>query len=247
MTRWINRVVDALRPESDSEREVRAVLQQAVNRRLPLELIVTTRDGSDPPYVTTIIRVRKDDFVIAVPHGGPIGTTLYDGQVFTMALSAGRGRHVGTTRVLGRHKSTDGGRPFIGYAMAIPAALDLRERREFHRISVGFDIAPAATLHVTNSDLGPIEGIIQDLSMGGALIRCAARYPRLAPGMQVCARLSFPDPIGQVLELAEIAHVSPAKQSEQMLVGLRFARPNEKLGTLLRTFDLRRATRRHSA
>jgi hypothetical protein len=240
----LDMVMHALRGGRPSHDPARALLLAAQRARTPVELQLALATAPDRPTLTcTIEHVRRDDLLISQPLVAGRNHPLAIGEGLVMAFVSPRGRVIGRTRSLGRIKVPSGGaRPFFGYRLSLPLELVTDDRREHHRVPVGFDLAPEAELF-TRFDRGPVRGVVEDLSIGGARIRSRNARGRIAPARRAYVKISLPPPINELGQMVTITHIEPGRDPEVQLIGLEFETPVAALTDFLRQAQQRRRRR----
>ena len=157
--------------------------------------------------VTSIEEVRDDCFVIAMPVNVGVTRQLARFGLYTVAFDGPGGRLSGQSRAIARTRvSTVDGLTIPGYRMEIPSALHTEERRSELRALLGGDLATEGELRVL-SHPGTIYGVVEDLSAGGARIRCRNAPTGLHDGDRGIFLLDLPEPIGEVNEMVRLLAV----------------------------------------
>lgn len=206
--------------------------------------VLDDRQAPDHSMWTAIHSVAMDHLIVLQPHhhGGP--WYLKGGQVVELTIDGPQGRFLGTSRTLGGASIDSGSvRPLAGYRLSIPAALTSSERRQTHRVSVAFDLAPAATFFCGPGDRS-IDAAILDLSIGGARLRCHCPVSDLFSGLTGDIRVQLPEPVGDVLIPCEVAAMTPDRHRERCQIGVKFDGDVPGIEALIRSIELRRAARR---
>jgi hypothetical protein len=206
--------------------------------------VLDDRNAPDHPMWTALHSVVGDHLIVLQPHheGGP--WYLKGGQVVELTVDGPQGRFLGTSRTLGPASIDSGSmRPLAGYRLSIPAALTSSERRQTHRVSVAFDLAPVATFFCGPGDRS-IDAAVLDLSIGGARMRCHCLASDLFMGLTGDLRVHLPEPVGDVLIPCEVAAMSPDRQNDRCQIGVRFVGDVPGIEPLIRSIELRRAARR---
>ena len=90
----------------------------------------------------------------------------------------------------------------------------------------------------------PIVGVVEDLSIGGAKIRCRNAGHHLETDQYAYLHLELPEPVGTIEALVRICTVSPSRVSGHVNVSVAFDKPVETLEEFIRQIDIRRALRR---
>jgi hypothetical protein len=232
--RLFSRVRDALASRQGQSSDVRRLLQEAMRSRTRIELVSLTGGESDGGTIATVIeRVREDDVVIDRPAVGGIIRMLGRFEHFTLTFVANIGTVTGETQALGRVRiATEGEAELYGYRLAIPRALHVLDRRRSSRGLLGSSIVEAE-LHVY-SHRGPILGIVEDISPGGARLRCRNAGRHLQPGQRVPFTLTLPAPIGVIMETVTIVGLEPDPALASLTVRISFPRKNQKIADALR-------------
>ncbi|MEM7228082.1 MAG: PilZ domain-containing protein [Planctomycetota bacterium] len=197
----------------------------------------------DENATSTIEMVRKDDFIISQPILNGHVLPLASHELIEVTVTGPDGCVTFETRAQGRFKTTSGtGKPFFGYRLDMPEELNVDERRQYHRVLVGYDVAPEATLRTPDCKM-PIHAVVEDISAGGARLRCRNGADHLQMGQFGYLHLELPEPIGTVSTLVRICAVKPSSDEYATSVHLAFDRPIAELSDFIRQVDLRRTAR----
>ncbi len=232
---------------------IREQLSAAQRARARVELQQMSLTGevvqNGKTSVTMVEQVREEDFIISQPilEGRPY--PLATREHFQMGFFGSDGRMTGDIQVLSRYKMSSGAsgvsgqeRMFYGYRMSLPEQLVSGERRFDYRVLVGYDIAPDMELRTTDGTL-PYVGVLEDISEGGAKVRCRNAADKLEIGQYAYLNIDLPDPVGYVSALSRICSIKPSKVQGQTCVTLAFDKPIEALGEFIRHADIKRVAR----
>ena len=166
--------------------------------------------------------VLDDTFLVARPMVGGVVRMLGRYEHYTVSFMGADGRVTGKTQALGRARiPTDGGQTIPGYKMALPEELQLVDRRRGLRTLLGKDLVREAELHVLGRR-GPILGLVDNLTPGGARLQCRNAAGHLHRGQNAEFKITLPDPVGAIQETVQITEISPATGAGVLTVGVTF-------------------------
>ncbi|MCP3904969.1 MAG: hypothetical protein GY715_15200 [Planctomycetes bacterium] len=235
------------RPESTPV-EVRETLEEArrLSARIELDPITPTTD--EPLTLrATVEAVQEDAFVVTKPVAGGLVRPLARFEPHELRFVGSRGLVTGRTHALGRYKMPNGADGFLyGYRLAMPETLRLVEPRQPLRTIFGRDCVREAELHVL-SHRGPIHGLLEDISAGGAKLLCRNASSHLAGGATALFKVDLPEPIGSLQQMVRIVGVEPVPDRGAVRVRITFESKNEAIVEALRKGRGHLLTRRRSA
>ena len=243
MPTWLTQIVRGGRgfPASPSGAVLR-ILRQSV--RGDVQLIRWRDDGTPEILEATMIAVDRSGLVLSRPDEG---SRIRPGESLELVLHGGGGRFRGRVRSLGLGERPSGGqRPLPTLRLSVPARLEGGERRQSHRVSVGFDLAPTATLRDPETGRHWSSDII-DMSVEGMQLRSRPRGPRLSPGDVLWMGADLPSPVGQLDCPVRIMNVRPDHRGDRDLFGVVLLEEVPELAEFIRRAEIRRAARRRSA
>jgi c-di-GMP-binding flagellar brake protein YcgR len=197
----------------------------------------------DDQATSTIEMVREKDVIISQPILNGRILPLATHELIEISATGPDGRLDALSRSLGRFKTESGsGKTFFGYRIELPDELRFDERRLYHRVLVGYDIAPEATLR-TPKCMVPIHGVIEDLSAGGARMRCRNGAEHLQSGQYGYVHMKLPAPIGMVNALVRLCNVEVSALEHDVTVHLAFDTAIPELDAFIHSVDKRRSAR----
>ncbi len=121
---------------------------------------------------------------------------------------------------------------FYGYRLTLPETLVPESRRTERRHAVDRALDVEVELRCFDQ-LGPVRGIVKDISKRGLKIRSYNAKGKLAEGHRVYLKVELPPPIGLLTEMVVVDRLSPGANKHQLIVGLLFPRPIKVLTEFL--------------
>lgn len=214
------------------------VLRQAV--RSDVRVIRWCDDGTPETLSTTLLAVERTGLVITRPEGT---NRIRPGEPLEIVLQGGGGRFRGRARCLGLSERPSGGsRPIPTIRLSLPNRLQGGERRQSHRVSVGFDLAPTGQLRDPETGSLWLADII-DISMEGMQLRSRDDSPSIQPGDILWLETELPSPVGLLDRPVRIMNVRKDGRSDRHLLGVVLIEPVEELAEFIRKAEIRRAAR----
>jgi len=232
---WLSKLQDFLEPPGCSLVDVCATLAEAqrICARVELEPVTATTDES-LTLRTTIEAVHEDAFIVTKPVAGGVVRPLARFEPHDLRFVGSRGLVLGRTHALGRYKMPNGADGFIyGYRLALPETLRLVEPRQPLRKLFGRDCVREAELHVL-SHRGPIHGLLEDISPGGARLLCRNAPGHLAGGASALFKVELPEPVGSLQQMVRITGVESVPERGALRVRIAFEKKNEAIAAALR-------------
>lgn len=218
------------------------VLRQAV--RSDISLIRWTDDGTPETLSTTLLAVERTGLVVTRPEGT---NRIRPGEPLELVLQGGGGRFRGRVRCLGLSEQPSGGnRPIPTIRLSLPNRLQGGERRQSHRVSVGFDLAPTGQLRDPEIGTTWLADII-DISMEGMQLRSRDDFPAIQPGDILWLETELPSPVGLLDRPVRIMNVRKDGRSDRYMLGVVLIEPVEELAEFIRKAEIRRAARLRSS
>ncbi|MGI9014398.1 MAG: PilZ domain-containing protein [Phycisphaerales bacterium] len=253
MSEWFDRLRRALSGETDPAAHAQQLVAEAYQTRARIELIELSAVGSSGVMVASIEAIdSKDSFIINQPSIGARTIQLPRNMECRMTFRIEKERWTALTRCLNRARVNAGSndRLIYGYRLAMPSEVNhSSQQRAMFRIRVGIDLAPSTALALNHEDesavASHIEALIDDLSVGGMMVRTNAPTKSLAIGQRGTATFELPEPVGKITACIEIRHIQP--DSRLTSIGIEFCEPIEGLGELIRALELKRARRARRA
>lgn len=238
---------------SDSE-AVQYILLAAHRERAKLKIELLDHLGDQPRIMSaTILKVRKNDFVISQPMIDGRKHAMVKGESLRLSLLCTAGHLTGQSKARGRIRVAakddpppatgqappesvggDGsrGRGIVyGYRLSLPKFFESESRSE-ERIPISQDLDIEAELH-SPSHHEPVRGVVKNISRGGLRIRSHNAKGKLSKGQRVYLKVELPAPIGLITEMVRVAHLAPADDDVHLMVGVAFSRRIEALHTFL--------------
>ena len=249
MSEWFDRIRRRLNGETDPAAHAQQLIAEAYQTRARIELIELSAVGSSGVMVASIEAIdSKDSFIINQPSIGARTIQLPRTMEYRMTFRIDKVRWTALTRCLNRASVNAGsnGKLIYGYRLAMPKEVHhSSQQRAMFRIRVGIDLAPSTALALNRADessLGShVEAVIDDLSVGGMLVRTNAPPRAFAIGQRGTATFELPEPVGKVTASIEIRHIQP--DSQLTSIGIEFCEPIEGLGELIRALEIKRVSR----
>ncbi len=222
--------------------------------RVRRSLIAAQRDGArleleplaaaaEPPttMLATVEHVRQADMIISQPATGGRTRVLTTGETLHMRFFGPEGGLGGNTTCLGRIKippsedgeNDEGGQVFYGYRLTLPETLVPESRRTERRHAIDRALDVEVELRCFDH-LGPVRGIVKDISKDGLKIRSYNAKGKLAEGERVYLKVELPPPIGLLTEMVIVDRLSPGANKHQLIVSLVFPRPIKVLTDFLK-------------
>ncbi|MCA9295482.1 MAG: hypothetical protein KC983_03175 [Phycisphaerales bacterium] len=222
------------------------MLERLQRQGARLKIVPASRHSDnehDDQATSTIEMVREKDLIISQPILNGRILPLATHELIEISATGPDGRLDAVSRSLGRFKTESGtGKTFFGYRIELPNELRIDERRLYHRVLVGYDIAPEATLR-TPKCMMSIHGVIEDLSAGGARMRCRNGAEHLKAGQYGYVHMKLPAPIGMVDALVRLCHVDVSPLEQSVTVHLAFDTAIPALDAFIHNVDKRRSAR----
>lgn len=223
--------------------------------RVRRSLIAAQRDGArleleplaaaaEPPtaMLATVERVRQADMIISQPATGGLNRVLTTGETLHLRFFGPEGGLGGNTTCLGRIKipparsedgeNDEGSQIFYGYRLTLPETLVPEPRRTERRHAVDRALDVEVELRCFDH-LGPVHGIVKEISKHGLKIRSYNAKGKLAEGHRVYLKVELPPPIGLLTEMVIVDRLSPGANKHQLIVALLFPRPIKALTEFL--------------
>ncbi len=222
--------------------------------RVRRSLIAAQRDGArleleplaaaaEPPtaMLATLERVRQTDMIVSQPATGGLNRVLTTGETLHLRFFGPEGGLGGNTTCLGRIKippaedgeNDEGGQVFYGYRLTLPETLVPESRRTERRHAIDRALDVEVELRCFDH-LGPVRGIVKDISKDGLKIRSYNAKGKLAEGERVYLKVELPPPIGLLTEMVIVDRLSPGANKHQLIVSLLFPRPIKVLTDFLK-------------
>ncbi len=222
--------------------------------RVRRSLIAAQRDGArleleplaaaaEPPtaMLATLERVRQADMIVSQPATGGLNRVLTTGETLHLRFFGPEGGLGGNTTCLGRIKippaedgeNDEGGQVFYGYRLTLPETLVPESRRTERRHAIDRALDVEVELRCFDH-LGPVRGIVKDISKDGLKIRSYNAKGKLAEGERVYLKVELPPPIGLLTEMVIVDRLSPGANKHQLIVSLVFPRPIKVLTDFLK-------------
>jgi hypothetical protein len=238
---WLTKLQDFLERADSMPVDVRETLEEArqLSLRVELEPVTPTTDEA-LTLRTTIEAVQDDAFVVTKPVAGGQVRPLARFEPHHIRFVGSRGLVTGETHALGRYKMPNGGDGFLyGYRLVLPETLRLVEPRQPLRTIFGRDCVREAELHVL-SHHGPILGLLEDLSPGGAKLLCRNAPGHLTGGTSALFKVELPEPLGAIQQMVRVVGVDPVPSRGAVRVRVAFERKNEAIREAMRRGRARR-------
>ncbi len=209
--------------------------------RLELEPLAA---AAAPPtaMLATVEHVRQADMIISQPATGGRTRVLTTGETLHMRFFGPEGGLGGNTTCLGRIKiaparsqdseNDEGGGAFYGYRLTLPETLVPEPRRTERRHAIDRALDVEVELRCFDH-LGPVRGVVKDISKHGLKIRSYNAKGKLAVGQRVYLKVELPPPIGLLTEMVVVDRISPGANKHQLIVSVLFPRPIEALTKFL--------------
>ncbi len=218
------------------------VLRQAV--RNDVSLIRWSDDGTPETLSTTLLGVERTGLVVTRPEGT---NRIRPGEPLELVLQGGGGRFRGRVRCLGMSEQPSGGnRPIPTIRLSLPNRLQGGERRQSHRVSVGFDLAPTGQLRDPETGRIWLADII-DISMEGMQLRSRDDSPDIQPGDILWLETELPSPVGLLDRPVRIMNARKDGRSNRHMLGVVLIEPVDELAEFIRKAEIRRAARLRSS
>ncbi len=245
MSGFFDKLSSALKSGQSSPVQGEKAFAEAIRQGSRIDLTTIELAPNKPPQsmFTEAVAIDGGLVIIDRPSAGARQPQLYTGQMLSFRFAVGRTIYTGRTKVAGRHRGEAGGRPsFYGYRLVMPSSIEVAAERGTHRVDVRFDLAPSVELHVADSDRPALNGVVDDLSSTGALVKVSGDcLDRLRQGSKVTAKIKMPDPYADLIEAATVVRLSPGKPT---IVGLRFLMESEAAAEIVHAIGIRKAKRR---
>ena len=135
-----------------------------------------------------------------------------------------------------------GSRPIPTVRLSIPSRLQGGERRQSHRVSVGFDLAPTGQLRDPETGAFWLTDII-DISMEGMQLRSRDDSPGIQPGEILWLETELPSPVGVLDCPVRIVNARKDGRSDRHVLGIVLVEPVRELAEFIRKAEIRRAAR----
>jgi hypothetical protein len=220
---WFSRLREALSGGDDVVTSVPALLRAAQEERTRIELVPLDAPAKGGILVTTVEKVREDDFVICQPAAADGGIRqVARFEQLQMSFSVATGRLTGKTENLGRIKfrAGDGGELY-GYRLSLPRLLTVTDRRDELRVLLGKELCCEVKLQVLSRN-GPILGLIEDISPSGARLRCRNGGDELRRDRPAHFEAELPHPIGVIQQVVRILSVDSEPNADEWIVRVLF-------------------------
>lgn len=212
------------------------------SRRLELETI-PAGDARPDVLVSSLEQVRDNDLVISKPMIGTRTRPLVTNEPLHISLTDKDGRHIGTTRCMGRIKiPTGGGGMLYGYRLALPKSMDNAERRDYTRVAVEFDLAPQAELLLPRRGI-VLRGTLLDISASGARLRCTVGSDLISEGDEALLKTELPNPVDELSEFISVKRVKCCNRTGHCTIGIAFNAPIVRVEQFVRQRSIQRAKR----
>ncbi len=218
------------------------VLRQAV--RSDVCLIRWTDDGTPETLSTTLLAVERTGLVVTRPESS---NRIRPSESLEIVLQGGGGRFRGRLRCLSLSEQPSGGnRPIPTLRLSLPIRLQGGERRQSHRVSVGFDLAPTGQLRDPETGHSWLTDII-DISMEGMQLRSRDESPGIHPGDILWLETELPSPVGLLDRPVRIMNSRKDDRSDRHVLGVVLIDPVEELAEFIRKAEIRRVARLRSS
>ena len=231
--------------EEHPAHRARRLIEQAYRDRARLDLIENNGQESGSVMAAAIEHIAEgaNSFVINQPSVGAATIQLPTHLELRVTFRLDKERYTFQTQSLGRAKIRSGGNRMIyGYKLAMPDEVNHSvQQRSVFRIRVGIDLAPGANVELDGGEPLHLNGIVDDLSVGGMLITTNQSLKGANVGQSGTARFSLPEPVGDVEVSIQIRHLD--RGSRLNAIGLEFQNKIEGLAEMIRTHELKRAKR----
>jgi len=242
MANWLQSIQQRVKP--DRRGDVRQTLERLQRDGVRLKVSPVVRRAARKSQATaTIEMIRESDFVISQPilHGQVLPLATHELVELNATCSEGRLEFV--ARALGRFKTSSGsGKPFFGYRIDLPNDIRVDERRRYHRVLVGYDLAPEGMLRTPDRAL-PIHGLVEDISAAGVRLKSKSSGDHLRRGQFGYLHMTLPHPVGDVNTLVRLCAVARSPLDETTTIHLAFDKPVPELDAFIRSVDKRRSAR----
>lgn len=240
MAGFLGRLIERIGAREVVDPAVRSAFEQAMEIEGRVTLIRPDPETDSMLFHKIAMESVGDTSFLAVAQDE---LHMQPGDVFEVAVLGRAGRQCGMVEFLGNEQVPSGGRaPMAGYRFAYPPTMEHNERRRAHRVSVGFDLAPLARIFDGRTS-GPVEASIMDLSIGGMQLKCDAHPDRFASGQSIDLDVQLPEPVGRLLVPARVASIRRDETGKERL-GISFVQAVEGMAQLVRSIEVRRASRR---
>lgn len=184
------------------------------------------------PLTVLIEQIQPEAMLVDQPSAAGSARTLARFGVYRMECTGPDGPVTGTVRVLGRARMPAGdGGTLYGYRLAMPESLRRIDRRADPRIDLAGVPALRARLRVSGIEIDLV-GRAEDLSAGGASIRCPIAPLGLATGTPARIEICAPAPIGRLDEPCTIMGVVPTAEGDAMVVRIAFRTRQQRIAAL---------------
>ena len=242
MAMWLKQLVRGGRgmPPAPTGAVLR-ILRQAV--RTDIQMIRWKDDGTSETLETTLMSVERSGVVLSRPEA----SLIRPGEPLEIVVQGGGGRFRGRVRCLGMGQFPSGGlRPLPTLRLSLPSRLEGGERRQSHRVSVGFDLAPTAGLRDPESGR-TWQADILDISAEGMQLRSREAEPGILAGDLLWLDADLPQPAGLLDQAVRVMNVRREGQGDRHMLGVVLLESAPELSEFVRRVELRRAARRRSA
>ena len=214
------------------------VFRQALKR--DLNLIRWCDDGTPETLSATLLSVEKTGLILTRPEST---NRIRSDEPLEIVLQGGGGRFRGRVRCLGFGEEPSGGqRPIPTLRLSVPSRLQGGERRQSHRISVGFDLAPTGQLRDPETGRVWMTDII-DISMEGMQLRSRDDSPAIQPGDILWLETELPSPVGILDRPVRIMNSRRDPRTNRYVLGVVLLESVEGLAEFIRKAEIRRAAR----
>jgi len=214
------------------------VLRKAIKR--DVTLIRWCDDGTPETLSTSLLAVERTGMVISRPEST---NRIRSGESLELVVQGGGGRFRGRVHCLGMSEQPSGGsRPIPTVRLSVPSRLQGGERRQSHRVSVGFDLAPTGQLRDPETGAFWLADII-DISMEGMQLRSRDDSPGIQPGEILWLETELPSPVGVLDCPVRIVNARKDGRSDRHVLGIVLVEPVRELAEFIRKAEIRRAAR----
>jgi len=199
----------------------RQALKEAMKSGCPIELS-SARPGAGASRHRVNVLALRDAVVLTSPPFGGVGRPLCPFELLTMHVQTADGPRTGATQVLARTRiKMSDGRVLSAFKLSLPRELVSVERRRDLRRALGDDQLREARL-TTLAHRSPILGLVEDISAGGACLRCRNAGRALGVGMHAHLRLELAEELGPIDDTVTILALSAGPGEGEILVRVRF-------------------------
>lgn len=194
--------------------------------------LVPLLSSNSAPMTARVLQVAETSIIIEPPVRSGSGEALRRTADYRITVPSQSAAQAGETRMLERTRLNVDGRTVRGYRMELPRSLNGVDRRDGPRAFPSGG-GTEARLQVLGRS-GPVYGMLEDLSPGGARIRCRNAPTDITSGTSVVLQATMPDPIGAIDELGTIVGAEGGSDGGETTVRVRFRAPNDVIAQGMR-------------